>query len=80
MRLTDQQMFIHYRNRIESEAPNHKTRFNVVQYLCSFPKIDSYKMAAVLMQDGFSIAFDDSSISTAENQRNRRCVYELVEG
>lgn len=80
MRLTEQQMFDHYKKRIESGAPDRRTRFNVIQYLCSFPNIDPYKMAATVVDDGFYIAFDDSSISVAENQRNRRRVCETVEG
>ena len=75
MRLTEQQMFDHYKKRIESGAPDHRTRFNVIQYLCSFPKINPYEMAAAVIGDGFHVAFDDSSISTAENRRNRQRVF-----
>lgn len=55
-----------------------KTRFNVVEYLCKFPKIDPYKMAASLIYDGVVILFDDTSISQDENKRKERKVLKLV--
>lgn len=45
-------------------------RFNCIQYLCSFPGIDPVEMAASLQNDGFTILFDDSSISARENAAN----------
>lgn len=48
------------------------TRFLVVQYVCSFPKIDPYKMAAALVAEGIRIIFDNSAISKAENEKQER--------
>ena len=48
---------------------NNQIRFNVIQYTCSFPKINPFKMAAVLMNEGYKIAFDDSSITESENKK-----------
>ena len=42
-------------------------RYNCIQYVCSFPCIDPVEMAASLQNDGFTILFDDSSISTKAN-------------
>lgn len=53
---------------------NKTLRFNCIQYVCSFPEIDPIKMAASLQNDGFTILFDDSSISAKENTRNRAAV------
>lgn len=48
---------------------NNQIRFNVIQYACSFPNINPFKMAAILMNDGYKIAFDDSSITESENKK-----------
>lgn len=48
---------------------NNQIRFNVIQYTCSFPKINPFKMAAVLINEGYKIAFDDSSITESENRK-----------
>lgn len=68
-------IFNTYKNRL---AKTKKTRFNVVEYLCKFPKIDPYKMAASLIYDGVVILFDDTSISQEENKRKERKVLKLV--
>lgn len=57
---------------------NGQIRMNVIEYVCSFPKINPYKMAAVLSRDGFDIAFDDSSIGQKENERKRKAVEKLT--
>lgn len=49
-------------------------RYNCIQYLCRFPGIDPVKMAASLQNDGFTILFDDSSISAKANAANRAAV------
>ena len=49
-------------------------RYNCIQYLCQFPGIDPAEMAASLQNDGFTILFDDSSISAKENAANRASV------
>ena len=56
-----QRIFNSYKNRLIKES-NGSTRFNVIEYLCSFPKIDPFVMAASLIKEGIAIAFDDSSI------------------
>lgn len=48
---------------------NKQIRFNVIQYTCSFPNVNPFKMAAVLMNEGYKIAFDDSSITESENKK-----------
>ena len=53
-------------------------RYNVVQYLCSFPKLDPDEMAAALMREGVEIRFDDSSISAADNAKHQRRVMRIV--
>ena len=54
------------------------TRYNVVQYLCSFPKLDPDEMAAALVREGVEIRFDDSSISAADNAKRQRRVMRIV--
>lgn len=49
-------------------------RYNCIQYVCQFPGIDPVEMAASLQNDGFTILFDDSSISAKENAANRAVV------
>ena len=53
-------------------------RYNTIQYVCSFPKIDPAKMAASLHNDGFAILFDDSSISAKENALHRALVNKTI--
>lgn len=68
-------IFNGYKKRLSKDG---KTRFNAIEYLCGFPHIDPYKMAASLMNDGVIILFDDTSISHAENKRKERKVLKLV--
>ena len=49
-------------------------RYNCIQYICQFPGINPVEMAASLQSDGFTILFDDSSISAKENAANRAAV------
>lgn len=67
----DKRIFNHYKNKL---ADGGKTRFNIIQYLCSFPKINPHEMAAALIAEGCEIAFDDSSISKTENEVHKRTV------
>lgn len=72
-------IFEHYKKRLETEsAKDRKTRMNVIEYLCSFPKIDPIKMAAEIISDGYNVAFDDSSITKKENERKRKAVEKLI--
>ena len=54
------------------------TRYNVVQYLCSFPKLDPDEMAAALIREGVDVRFDDGSISAADNAKHQRRVMRIV--
>lgn len=65
-----------YKNRIKNEL-GETVRFICIEYLCRFPKIDSYKMAAILCW-GCKIVYDDSSISIAENQNKERKVKKMM--
>ena len=60
-------------SRLTSTNP-HGIRFNCIQYLCQFPGLDPVEMAASLHNDGFTILFDDSSISTKANAAHRTAV------
>lgn len=73
----ENRVFNHYKNRLEKEL-SRKIRFNCVEYLCYFPKIDPFKMAAAIVQDGHKIVFDDSSISIDENKRKERKLEKLL--
>lgn len=54
------------------------TRYNVVQYLCSFPGFDPDEMAAALIREGVEVRFDDSSISAADNAKHQRRIMRIV--
>lgn len=74
-------IFKFYKNRLIKECGElceGNIRFNVIQYLCSFPGLDPVEMAASLIWDGYQVLFDDSSISKKENARNRHLVERLV--
>lgn len=68
-------MFNAYKNDLIGYNP---CRFNVVEYLCSFPEIDPYLMAASLIESGIGIVYDDSSISKAENEKKQRKVERIL--
>lgn len=68
-------LFNAYKDRLSNGG---WTRFNCVEYLCKFPQIDPYKMAASLIMDGVKIYFDDTSISKKENDTKRRKVEKLL--
>lgn len=77
-----ERIFKGYKNRLMANiGPIHNTtRFNVIEYLCSFPRINPYKMAANILKDGWTINFDDSSISVVENEQKKRKVEKLLKG
>lgn len=62
-------VFEHYRKvlGIVGDSCEKQVRYLVIEYLCQVSKIDPVKMARALMLDGYGIAYDDSTISTAEN-------------
>lgn len=68
-------IFNFYKKDLEKLGGMHgQIRFNVVEYVCYFPDINPFEMAKALMNDGYNVVFDDSSISAAENERKRRKV------
>lgn len=72
-------MFNIYKKDLEKLGKeNGYIRMNVIEYVCSFPKINPFKMAKTLKDDGYSILFDDSSISIAENERKRRKIEKIA--
>lgn len=80
--MTEDRTFKTYKNRLIETARREETRkalrFNTIEYLCSFPKIDPYEMAASIKKDGITILFDDSSITVAENQKKERKVNKIL--
>ena len=77
-----ERIFNHYKNRLITEvrnaSKNKSIRFNCIEYLCSFPKIDSFVMAASIIKEGITILFDDTSISKKDNQAKERKVNKLL--
>lgn len=75
-------IFNHYKEILIKESQqvytlyNGKIRFIVIEYLCKYSKIDPYRMAQSLKNDGYLIIFDDSSISRLENKIKYKKVYE----
>ena len=68
-------MFNIYKKDLEKlSKDNNSMRFVCIEYLCSFPKINPYKMAAALSADGIKIIYDDSTISAKENNKKERKV------
>lgn len=72
-------MFNIYKRDLEKLSQNNNSvRFICIEYVCGFPKIDPYKMAATLSDEGIKIIYDDSSISKAENQKKERKVKKMI--
>lgn len=72
-------IFNFYKKDLEKlSKDNNSVRFICIEYVCSFPEIDPYKMAAVLSAEGIKIIYDDSSISKAENQKKERKVKRMI--
>nr|DAN27846.1 MAG TPA: hypothetical protein [Caudoviricetes sp.] len=68
-----------YKKDLEKLGKEHgQIRMNCIEYVCSFPKINPFKMAKTLKDDGYNILFDDSSISRAENEKKRRKVEKIA--
>lgn len=75
----EKRMFNLYKKDLEKLGDdNGYIRMNVIEYVCNFPKINPYKMAASIVFDGFKVVFDDSSISQEENERKRKAVEKLT--
>ena len=72
-------MFDIYKKKLEKLGnDNGYIRMNVIEYLCSFPSINPYKMAKSLKNSGYSVVFDDSSITKEENEKKRRKVEKIA--
>lgn len=72
-------MFNIYKKDLEKLGKeNGYIRMNVIEYVCSFPKINPFKMAKTLKDDRYNILFDDSSISRAENEKKRRKIEKIA--
>lgn len=68
-----------YKKDLEKLGKEHgQIRMICVEYVCSFPKINPFKMAKVLKNSGYNVVFDDSTISKAENEKKRRKVEKFV--
>ena len=59
-------------------AKDGRTRYNVICYLCSFPDINPDIMALALARSGVNIAYDDISISIAQNKANQARINNLL--
>lgn len=78
-----ERIFNCYKNRLMNEcmmnaSGNENIRFNCIEYLCSFPKIDPFVMAASIVKEGITILYNDSSISREENRAKERKVKKLL--
>ncbi len=73
----EKRMFNLYKKDLE-KLGNEYIRFNVIEYVCSFPKINPYKMAKSLKDSGYNIVYDDSSITKEENEKKRRKVEKIA--
>ena len=72
-------IFNSYKKGLEKLGKEHgQIRMNCIEYVCSFPKINPFKMAKTLKDDGYNILFDDSSISRTENEKKRRKVEKIA--
>lgn len=69
-------IYSHYKKTLKrlGDKSNNRVRFLVIEYQCSFAKIEPIDMAVDLMKDGYEIIFDDSSISWDENVKKRKRV------
>lgn len=68
-----------YKKDLEKLGKEHgQIRMICIEYVCSFPKINPFKMAKALKDSGYNVVFDDSSISRAENEKKKRKVEKFV--
>lgn len=75
----EMRMFNFYKKDLEKLGKEHgQIRMICIEYVCSFPKINPFEMAKALQNDGYTILFDDSSISIAENEKKRRKIEKIA--
>lgn len=68
-----------YKKDLEKLGKEHgQIRMICVEYVCSFPKINPFKMAKALKDSGYNIVYDDSSITREENEKKRRKVEKIA--
>lgn len=68
-----------YKKDLEKLGKEHgQIRMICVEYVCSFPKINPFKMAKALKDSGYNIVYDDSSITREENEKKRREVEKIA--
>lgn len=72
----EERMFASYKKELKTLGS--RIRFNCIEYLCGFPGIDPFVMAASLINDGNVVLYDDSSISEKENRAKERKVKKLL--
>lgn len=77
----ENRIFDFYKNDLMKLHKHYEQiRFNVIQYVCSFPKINPFKMAYILMKENYNVVFDDSSITKRENEKLKKQVLNYKEG
>lgn len=75
----ERRLFDFYKNDlIKLASDEKKVRFICIQYLCQYPKINPYIMAASLIKSGIKIVYDNSAISLEENRKDERKVNRLL--
>lgn len=68
-------IFDFYKKELEKLSDeSRKIRMICIEYVCSFPNINAYKMASSLLASGYNIVYDDSSITERENGKKRKNV------
>lgn len=72
-------IFEHYYERLckNNYYADRPIRYSVIEYLCSFPKINPVYMARELNDKGYEIVFNDTSITQSENNKKRREVFDF---
>ena len=79
--VNNERVFQYYKQdliKTKEISKNIGLRFNVIEYVCNFSKINPYVMAASIKKDGITILYDDSSISKEENRRKEKQVNKLL--
>lgn len=72
MARSKEEMFAHYKDYIlKGDRVEHPIRFNVVQYVCSFPAIDPYEMAAAIVRGGYQIAYETRQLARKKTQNTQ---------
>ena len=68
-------IFEHSKNKLaETKDTYNRVRFIVIEYVCRWPRINPYLMAAYLISDGLNIVYDDTSIFQEANMIKKRKV------